>query len=413
MLRVAFGDIRSEDVLGAVALLDDPVEGPTLTERLRYRPVKAYRLLYEGKFYDSKPVVGIAHGLSPAGAFLSGREFTGGYGGAVRVLRRLGFYVDDGWLHEISQLRVDRTHGKPAAYQYIVLLWAIARARTGDLPRMVPFNDVRAELAELLAPFALSDTPPDPVMPWLALARSGQLGLDLWEFETPPGGTPLNESSVKSSNLSGGLSLGLYSRVSGLFEGDQFVQTAVDFIATLIGDEAAYLPAVERLGLADPISEIAEPSESPEIVDAIAAIEELSSPRRKFGRRFTAAENRAIERRAVKLAREHFEQELGFTTEDVGDTQSYDVRAAKDDQVIKVEVKGTTTDGSGVVLTRNEVNLHRAEHPNNALAVVRNIVLDHSGDDPAATGGELVLVMPWKIDEAGLLAIAYDYSTGI
>jgi hypothetical protein len=66
-----------------------------------------------------------------------------------------------------------------------------------------------------------------------------------------------------------------------------------------------------------------------------------------------------------------------------------------------------------VVLTQNEVNLHRLEHPNNALAVVRNIVLDHNGDRPIATGGDLVLVMPWKIDEAVLSAIAYDYRTDI
>jgi hypothetical protein len=57
--------------------------------------------------------------------------------------------------------------------------------------------------------------------------------------------------------------------------------------------------------------------------------------------------------------------------------------------------------------------LHRAAHPNNALAVVRNIVLDRSSDEPVGTGGELVLVRPWKIDESGLSAIAYEYRTGI
>ena len=113
------------------------------------------------------------------------------------------------------------------------------------------------------------------------------------------------------------------------------------------------------------------------------------------------------------MARDHFEKELGFATEDVGATQSYDIHATKGHQVIKIEVKGTTTNGAAVVLTRNEVNLHRAEHPNNALAVVRNIALDHSGDQPVAHGGELVLVMPWTIDEAGLSAIAYDYTAGL
>ena len=66
-----------------------------------------------------------------------------------------------------------------------------------------------------------------------------------------------------------------------------------------------------------------------------------------------------------------------------------------------------------MVLTRNEGNLHRVEHPNNALAVVRNITLDRSGDQPVASGGELVLVMPWEINEGGLSPIAYDDRTGI
>jgi hypothetical protein len=52
-------------------------------------------------------------------------------------------------------------------------------------------------------------------------------------------------------------------------------------------------------------------------------------------------------------------------------------------------------------------------YPDNALAVVRNITLDRSGDQPVASGGELVLVMPWSINEGDLVPIAYDYRTGI
>jgi hypothetical protein len=61
-------------------------------------------------------------------------------------------------------------------------------------------------------------------------------------------------------------------------------------------------------------------------------------------------------------------------------------------QTIKIEVKGTTSDGSDVVLTSNEVGLHEAEHPNNAFAIVRHIILhrnalfDRLGRyEPAAT----------------------------
>ena len=555
------GHIRREDVLGAIALLDDPSEGPKLAKRLRYGPATDYRLLHEGKFYDSKPVVGIAHGLRPAGEFVSGRYLQAGQGGAARVLRQLGFYVDEGALYEITQLRVDRTHGRPAPYQYVVLLWAIARARS-SLPRMVPFNDARDELAQILAPFALAQTAPDPAMPWFALRNSSW-----WELQVPTTSSGLNEADVQPLNLVAGLSELRYGR---LRNDAAFADAAVDVIGRIIGEEPAFDELLDRLRLTPlsgevrsaptqhedasalivtwnpdkgqwrkveygeaitrtalggtveedwstgvrtggvssgvrvlmlqqgsrnrglvasgttrgeiyqiehwdqenhagelantvdvewecvlPVEEILPTEElkrqlpeiywsppgsgvliegdladrleklwsnhlagigrsgSPAMSDAIAAVESVSNPRRKFGRRFSAAENAAIEERAVLVTREHFESELGYETEDVGARLSYDVHATKGREIVKVEVKGTTTDGSAVVLTRNEVNLHRVEHPNNALAVVRSITLDRSGDRPIANGGELVLIMPWEIDEGGLTPIAYDYRTGI
>ncbi|OBI50461.1 hypothetical protein A5705_11670 [Mycobacterium sp. E787] len=85
-------------MLGAIALLDDPVEGPRLLDELHFGPAKYLRLIYRGKFYDSKAVVGIAHGLGDGREYLTRREFTGGEESVVRVLERLGFYVDRGLL---------------------------------------------------------------------------------------------------------------------------------------------------------------------------------------------------------------------------------------------------------------------------------------------------------------------------
>jgi len=62
------------------------------------------------------------------------------------------------------------------------------------------------------------------------------------------------------------------------------------------------------------------------------------------------------------------------------------------------------------VLTYNEVELHQAEHPNNALAVVKHVVLDRTG--PTARGGELHLIMPWKVEQDRLRPIAYRYQFG-
>ena len=149
---------------------------------------------------------------------------------------------------------------------------------------------------------------------------------------------------------------------------------------------------------------------SPEVADAVEAVEEIANPRRKFGRRLSAAENKAIEEHAVRVVREHLENELGFTTQDVGATESYDVHATRDGSTIKLEVKGTTSDGAAIILTANEVTLHLAEHPHNALAVVRGIVLDRDDGGPVASGGELDLTMGWELDRDRLQPIAYRYS---
>ena len=76
-------------------------------------------------------------------------------------------------------------------------------------------------------------------------------------------------------------------------------------------------------------------------------------------------------------------------------------------------MKGTTSDGAEIVLTANEVMLHLAEHPNNALAVVRRIILDRTDDGPVASGGEIELTMGWDLDRERLKPIAYRYRTGL
>jgi hypothetical protein len=150
--------------------------------------------------------------------------------------------------------------------------------------------------------------------------------------------------------------------------------------------------------------------DSPEVQDALTAIDEISRPRAiRPPRRLTAAENKAIEQHAVNLVRRYLE-DRHYVTTDVGATESYDVRAVRADQVVKIEVKGTTSDGAEIVLTYNEVELHNTEHPNNALAVVKHIILDHTG--PTARGGELELLMPWSVERERLRPMAYRYRLG-
>jgi hypothetical protein len=115
----------------------------------------------------------------------------------------------------------------------------------------------------------------------------------------------------------------------------------------------------------------------------------------------------------VSVATAHFEA-LGYDVEDVGDYRSYDLHATRADESLYVEVKGTTTNGSEVTLTRNEVALHKRAHPFNALAIVRAVRLTQAGnDDVVASGGELLVTTPWALDEGRLTPLVYSYSTGI
>lgn len=57
-----------------------------------FGPAQKYWLVHEGRHYDSKAIVGVAH-LHQTGTLLSSSDFTGGLSGAVRTLEALGFDV--------------------------------------------------------------------------------------------------------------------------------------------------------------------------------------------------------------------------------------------------------------------------------------------------------------------------------
>lgn len=156
------------------------------------------------------------------------------------------------------------------------------------------------------------------------------------------------------------------------------------------------------------------PGEVPaEVLDAEQAIERAAGrPGKRAGFRLSVADKRATEGRAVAVATAHLEA-LGFTVKDVGAKESYDLDAVRAGERVKVEVKGTTSLGQEVVLTRNEVLLHQAEYPNTALCVVHSIVLDRSVTPPVASGGTLVHTEPWKPLEEDLTPMSYRYSTGL
>ena len=130
-----------------------------------FRPARRYLLVHEGGQYDSKAIVGAAHGFLPGELPLtpSTPGFSGGADHAARFLQRLGFDVvaegpaEDGpdqpdhdeLIHRIIHLKVNRSANHRALYKPIALLWAMGRAHRGE-PRLLPWTETEAALKLLL-----------------------------------------------------------------------------------------------------------------------------------------------------------------------------------------------------------------------------------------------------------------------
>ncbi|MDT7846983.1 MrcB family domain-containing protein [Streptomyces justiciae] len=178
------------------------------------------------------------------------------------------------------------------------------------------------------------------------------------------------------------------------------------FMARLLGrlykatDDATYIPG-------DLPVEVREATQS-------AATTANRRSARKGGQGFllTAAERGAIEERSVLLATEHFEAQ-GWTVKDVGASKPYDLHLTRGGEKLHVEVKGTTSDGSQIILTRAEVEWQRRFAPDNALVIVHSIELDRTVEPASATGGILHCTSPWTIEEETLTVISYIHRTGL
>ncbi|MFG2656062.1 hypothetical protein [Streptomyces sp. NPDC048425] len=77
-----------------------------------------------------------------------------------------------------------------------------------------------------------------------------------------------------------------------------------------------------------------------------------------------------------------------------------------------MEVKGTTSDGSQVILTRAEVEWQRKFAPDNSV-VVHSIELDRTVPPATATGGVLHCSSLWNVADESLTVISYIHRTGL
>jgi hypothetical protein len=179
--------------------------------------------------------------------------------------------------------------------------------------------------------------------------------------------------------------------------------------AALVGDLVLFSSALAKLYRAQE-SGIAPGSSSAEVVQILQLAEEMATPfkqaQRGQGWGLDTAAKTAVELRAMRVAEEWLSEE-GFTFTDVSSTDSCDFRARRDGEDWVIEVKGTTGGPKSILVTRNEVALHRAAHPLNALIVVHGIKLGKDGG--SATGGTLLVLSPWFLEDGRLSPTSYEY----
>lgn len=125
-------------------------------------------------------------------------------------------------------------NGRQAPYQYLVLLWAIQRARIG-LPQPVPYLEVRANIADILGRFTLARSSPNVANPWFALRQT-----PWWYIPNPVG----RYKDVLGANMAAGLS----AQIVELIRYDpEFARCAVQSIQNILDDIGANPAQVDDL----------------------------------------------------------------------------------------------------------------------------------------------------------------------
>lgn len=91
---MAFRDISSRPAILAAVAEYDQLGQHAFLEKYGFHPARSYFLVVNGREYDSKAIVGAAHGYQfPQLGPLAATEFSGGRDTVQRVLEDLGFEV--------------------------------------------------------------------------------------------------------------------------------------------------------------------------------------------------------------------------------------------------------------------------------------------------------------------------------
>lgn len=149
---------------------------------------------------------------------------------------------------------------------------------------------------------------------------------------------------------------------------------------------------------------------SPDIVAANVAIAAIARPGgiKGTGQGFglTSEERRLVEEHAMNGALAWLHDNGFENIRDVHLTHSCDFMARRNGVDHCIEVKGTTAGYGSILLTANEVALHKSSYPHNLLLVMHDIDLMEMRTK--AAGGNLRVLDPWEAESAQLTPLSYS-----
>jgi len=139
------------------------------------------------------------------------------------------------------------------------------------------------------------------------------------------------------------------------------------------------------------------------------AITAFGASHQEHGQEFASKEVREIiEKYSMEEAKKYFSAR-GFRVEDCHKTSPYDYKCIKDGEAFFLEVKGSTSSGSQILLTANEVRWMKLHPKTMKLFVLHSIQLTGVPTKLKASGGTTWVVEPWKLNLDKLVPIGYTY----
>jgi 5-methylcytosine-specific restriction enzyme A len=248
---VALRELSRREILQAVAEYDRLGQDRFL-EKYGFGAARSYWLVVDGKAYDSKAIVGAAHGFLPGQEPLAAADFSGGAATVGRLLSGLGFQVTQAMpgltvgelVERLSALRLYRSpDGRQALYQPLALLWAFGRAHRG-LARMAEWGETQAALGEFLERHGEHRRPDYPVT---ALYHAG-----LWDLGGPRPVPPAHGDAAQRWSISNQPVSGLPAPVYNLvrYSGEARVAATATIVDRYLQD-ADHDAILADAGLAD------------------------------------------------------------------------------------------------------------------------------------------------------------------